>query len=256
MTALGRYDEGAKAYEHLASIAPRDAQVLADYADALGMAQGRKLEGKPYALVKSALEIDPTHRKSLALAGTAAMETKDFPASIGYWQRLAAALPPGSEDEAQVRAIMEEVRMRASSAGQQLPAVAASPAPSPPPKVASAPKNAGTSVTGSVSIAPEVAAKVSQSDTLYVFARAEDGGRIPLAVLRASARQLPMAFLLDDSMSMSPQAKLSQASSVRIEARISRSGNAIPQSGDLVGRSDPVKPGARDVKIVVNQIVP
>jgi cytochrome c-type biogenesis protein CcmH len=107
-----------------------------------------------------------------------------------------------------------------------------------------------------VSVAPEIAAKVSQTDTLYIFARAENGGRIPLAIMRGTARQLPLAFMLDDSMSMSPQAKLSQAASVRIEARISRSGNATPQPGDLVGRSLPVRPGARDVKIVVNEVLP
>ena len=252
MAALKRYDESAKAYEHLASIAPRDPQVLADYADSLGMAQGRKLSGKPYELVKAALAIDPTHRKSLALAGTAAMESKDFAGAMVYWQRLATVVPPGSEDEAQVRSIMEEVRMRAAAAGQALPPVAATASPNA--KVASAP--ASKSVAGSVSVAPEIAAKVSQTDTLYIFARAEDGGRIPLAIMRGTARQLPLAFMLDDSMSMSPQAKLSQAASVRIEARISKSGNATPQPGDLVGRSIAVRPGARDVKIVVSEVLP
>jgi len=252
MAALGRYDESAKAYEHLSTIAPRDPQVLADYADSLGMAQGRRLSGKPYELVKAALAIDPAHRKSLALAGTAAMEAKDFAAALGYWQRLAAAVPPGSEDEAQVRAIIEEVRMRSAAAGTPLPAVAAAPAAAAPPKAASG----GKAVAGSVSVAPEVAAKVSQTDTLYIFARGEDGGRLPLAVLRASARQLPMTFSLDDTMAMSPQMKLSQASSVRVEVRISKSGNATPQPGDLVGRSDLVRPGARDVKVVVNEVLP
>jgi cytochrome c-type biogenesis protein CcmH len=180
------------------------------------------------------------------------MEAKDYSGAMVYWQRLAAAVPPGSEDEAQVRAIIEEVRMRAAAAGQALPAAAATPVPSA--KVATAP--ASKSVAGSVSVAPEIAAKVSQTDTLYIFARAEDGGRVPLAIMRGSARQLPLAFSLDDSMSMSPQAKLSQAASVRIEARISKSGNATPQPGDLVGRSAAVRPGARDVKIVVNEVLP
>ena len=250
MAALARYDEAAKAYEHLARLAPRDAQVLADYADALGMAQGRKLSGKPYELVKAALAIDPQHRKSLALAGTAAMEAKDFTAAQKYWMTLASSLPPGSEDEAQVRAILEEVRMRANAAGQALPPVTVAAAPSKAAPVG------GKTVAGSVTVAAEIAARVSQADTLFVFARAEDGGRVPLAVLRASARQLPMSFTLDDSMAMSPQSKLSQAGSVRIEARITKSGNATPQPGDLVGRSEPVRPGARDVNVVVNQVVP
>jgi cytochrome c-type biogenesis protein CcmH len=253
MAALGRYAEAVTAYEHLVILMPGDPQVLADYADVLGMSQGRKLAGKPYELVKSALEIDPRHTKSLALAGTAAMETQDFAASIQYWQRLAGVVQPGSEDESQVRSIIEEVRMRAAAAGKPLPAAAP-----PAPKVATAPAKAGASkgVAGSITVAPEIAAKVSQSDTLFVFARAEDGSRIPLAVYRTSARELPLAFALDDSMSMTPQARLSQANIVRIEARVTRSGNATPQPGDLFGRSDPVRPGARDVKVVVNQVVP
>jgi len=250
MAALGRFDEAAQAYEHLAKLAPRDPQVLADYADALGMAQGRRLAGKPYEIVKTALAIDPKHRKSLAMAGTAAMDASDFPTALRYWQTLATELPAGSPDEAQVRAIIEEVRSRATAAGQALPVTA----PAAPAAKAFGPS--GKSLAGSVSIAPEIAAKVSNADTLFIFARAEGGARVPLAVIRTSADKLPMTFALDDTMAMSPEAKLSLAQAVRVEARITRSGNATPQSGDLIGRSDVVTPGARDVKVVVNQVVP
>jgi cytochrome c-type biogenesis protein CcmH len=249
MAALGRFPEAADAYAHLAKLTPNDPQVLADYADALGMAQGKRLAGKPYELAKAALAIDPKHRKSLALAGTAAMDAGDFTGAYRYWETLAAELPPGSEDATQVRNILEELRQRAAAIGQALPkgpAVAAAPPPA----------ATGKTVAGSVTIAPEIAAKVSRSDTLFIFARAVGGARIPLAVVRTSAGQLPMAFALDDSMAMSPGANISSAQAVRLEARITKSGNANPQSGDLVGRSDVVKPGARDVKIVVNEVVP
>ena len=115
--------------------------------------------------------------------------------------------------------------------------------------------DANASVTGSVSVAPQVASKVDGSATLFVFARAENGPRMPLAVVRAPARDLPMHFKLDDSQAMSPQFKLSSAEAVRIEARISRSGNATPQAGDLVGSSGIVKPGARGVSIVVDKVL-
>ena len=249
MAALGRYDESAKAYDHLLKLQPNDPQVLADYADALGMAQGRRLAGKPYQLAKAALAIDPTHRKSLALAGTAAMDEGDYGGSLRYWQALAAVVPQDSEDATQVRAIIAEVRTRAEGAGQKLPAVAEAPA-----KPAPAP--AGKTVAGSVTLAPEIAAKVGRTDTLYIVARAEGGGRAPLAVMRTSAAELPLQFALDDTMAMSPQARLSQAEAVRIEARISKSGNAVPQPGDLVGKSAVVKPGARDVKVVLDKVLP
>ena len=248
MAALGRFQEAAEAYEHLAKLVPRNAQVLADYADALGMAQGRTLAGRPYQLVREALAVDPKHRKALALAGTAALDANDFAAAARYWEALAAELPAGSDDAAQVRNLIAEVRLKATAAGQVVP--------SPPKESAKAPASAPRSVSGSVTVAPVVAAKVSVSDTLFIFARAESGPRMPLAVLRGSARQLPMTFALDDTMAMTPARPLSSAGAVRIEARISRSGNATPQSGDLVGTSDVVKPGARNVKIVVDKVLP
>jgi cytochrome c-type biogenesis protein CcmH len=246
MAALGRFKESTDAYEHLLTLVPRDPQLLADYADALGMAQGRTLAGRPYELVKEALAIDPGHRKALALAGTAAMDEGDFATALDHWQALAAQLPAGSDDERQVRAVIGEIRLKAAAAGKILPGE----------RVAKAPAAAPGSVSGSVSVAPKVAALVSNEATLFIFARTEGGARMPLAVLRRSAGELPMTFALDDSMAMTPATKISGAAAVRIEARISRSGNATPQPGDLVGASGVVKPGARDVKIVVDRVLP
>jgi cytochrome c-type biogenesis protein CcmH len=246
MASLGRFDEAVKAYEQLAKIDARNPQVLADYADALAMTQGRKLAGKPYELAKAALAIDPKHPKALALAGTAAMDAGDFRSALAHWEALAADMPAGSEDAAQVAAIIGEVRTRAGMA----PAARASG------PVAVAPATRAASVSGSVAVAPEIAARIAPTDTVFVFARSEGGPRVPLAVLRANAREFPLVFALDDSMAMSPQAKLSDAKTVRIEARVSRSGNATPQPGDLVGRSAIVKPGERDVKVLVNEVLP
>jgi cytochrome c-type biogenesis protein CcmH len=245
--ALGRYDESAKAYEHLMKLAPGDAQVMVDYADVLGMAQGRSLAGRPSEIVKNALMIDPDNRKALALAATAAMDAGNYAESIGYWERLAAVLPPGSDDDKEVREVIGELRSRAGMAPAPATAIAKAPAPALP---------TGKSVSGVVTVAPEVASKIAVTDTLFVFARAEGGPRAPLAVLRGSAKQLPLQFALDDTMAMSPQWSLSHASDVRIEARISKSGNAAPQPGDVVGTSAVVKPGAKDVRIVIDKVLP
>lgn len=251
MGALGRFKEAVEAYAHLEKLSPNDPTVLADYADALGMAQGRSLAGRPYELAKRALAIDPSHRKALALAGTAALDAGDYDNALRYWQALGKQLPPDSEDAGQVRAIVAEVMMKAAAAGQVLGAaprkdVAQAPAPGP----------AAKSVTGSVSAAPAIASRIGQGDTLFIFARAENGPRMPLAILRVPAQQLPATFTLDDSQAMSPATKLSSADAVRIEARVSRSGNATPQPGDLVGTSALVKPGARDVKVVLEKVLP
>ena len=247
MAALGRFPESADAYGHLAKLVPNDAQVLADYADALGMAQGRTLLGRPYELAKEALRIDPKHKKALALAGTAAADSGDFAAAIGHWQILAAELPADSPDRAQVQSILAEMRARAAAGGKTLPAA---------PAVAKAPATAPQSVSGSVSIAPAIAANVTGGETLFIFARSEGGPRVPLAVVRTTTRTLPLEFALDDSQAMSPGVNISSAERVRIEARISKSGNATPQPGDLVGASPVVKPGARGVSVVVDRVLP
>jgi cytochrome c-type biogenesis protein CcmH len=249
MAALGRFKESAQAYARLDQLAPNDATVLADYADALGMAQDGTLAGKPYELAKRALSIDPAHKKALALAGTAALDAGDFDNAVRHWQALGKQLPPDSEDAAQVRAIVGDAMMKGAAAGRVLgtaPETAAAQAPTPFVK----------SVSGSVSVAPPIAARVGKGDTLFIFARAENGPRMPLAILRGSAQQLPTTFTLDDTQAMSPNTKLSSAEAVRIEARVSRSGNAMPQPGDLVGVSEIVKPGARDVKIVLDRVLP
>lgn len=260
LAAMGRYDEAAEAYGHLNELAPNEPSILADYADVLGMAQGRSLAGRPYELVKKALAIDPHHRKALALAGTAAMDAGDYAGALGYWQTLATTSEPGSQDEQDVLALLDELRQKAAAAGKPLPAAGRAAHASPPAQVAKAPSapkaTSAQALTGSVSIAPAMAAKMNPSDTLFVFARAENGPRMPLAVVRTSAASLPLKFSLDDSMAMAPTARLSGASAVRIEARISRSGNALPQSGDLVGSSMVVKPDAHGVNIVIDKVVP
>ena len=259
MMSLGRFAEATEAYAHLAKLAPNDPNVLADYADALGMTQGRSLLGKPRELAEQALAVDPNHPKSLALAGTAAMDAKDWGAAMGYWQRLYAALGPDSPDAPQLRSIMDEVRQKAGPGFAfkdapkvaQAPASAKSPAPSPAPGASPA-----AAISGSVALAPAIAKQVSGNEHLFVFARAEGGPRMPLAIVRLRADALPYQFSLDDSQSMAPGMNISSAQAVRIEARISRSGEAKAQPGDLVGTSEVVKPGARGVKVVVDKVVP
>ncbi|HET6265313.1 MAG TPA: c-type cytochrome biogenesis protein CcmI [Usitatibacter sp.] len=259
--SLGRFKDAAEAYEHLAKLAPDDPDVLADYADMLGMAQGRTLAGKPAELARAALKLDPDHRKALALAGTAALDAGDYAAARAHWQRLAERIPAESPERAQVLAVIDEVQQRAAAAGKPLAPAPVARAPKAPEKLAKAPEKApkaagAASISGSVSLAPGMAGQVNGSETLFIFARAEGGARIPLAVLRKTARELPLQFALDDTLAMTPELNISTAQAVRIEARISKSGDALPRSGDLIGASSVVQPGARDVKIVVDKVVP
>jgi cytochrome c-type biogenesis protein CcmH len=251
--ALGRFAEAADAYAHAVAVVSDDAGLLADYADALAMAQGRRLAGQPAALAQRALAIDPNQRKALALAATAAMEARDLEGALGYWRRLLAQFPESSDDAKQVGAIIAEVE----SAKRDGKAFAAKePRRGEAPAAQSAKPVAGAAIAGRVDISPTLAAKVALSDTVFIFARAVEGSRMPLAVLRIPAKELPKDFTLDDSMGMGSGVKLSSAAAVVVEARISKTGNAMPQPGDLSGSSAPVKPGAAGVKVTIDRVVP
>ena len=250
--AFGRLPEAAQAYDRASALSPRDPQLLADYADTLAMINGRSLEGRPLELVQAALKIDPAHSKALALSGTAAFNRGDFAGAVAIWQKLQATLPPESP---QARSIATSIA-QAQAAAAKVPALPVSAGAKPP--IAAAPvepAGAGT-VEGSVTVAESLKPRVAPGTTLFVFARSVDGARLPLAITRVPAAEFPHRFKLDDSLAMAPQFKLSGQTEVILGARISRSGNATPQSGDLMGTLGPVALGARDVQLVIDGVVP
>lgn len=263
--ALGQFGLAVKAYERAVALQPGDADLLADYADAQAMVQEGDLAGLPTELTQRALKIDPNNLKALALAGTAAMRAGDKPAAIGYWTRMQKLLPPDSDDARQVAAIITEIKTGKSAATSAPPAPAAAPAAG-----ASAPAAAptdGVRLGGQIRLADALRSRLAPGDTLFVFARAKDGPRLPLAVLRVAApTQWPFAFELTDAMAMAPGMNLSSAKAVVIEARVSKSGTAQPQPGDLAGQSAVIeipaaepqgKPRARgDLVITIDKVIP
>jgi cytochrome c-type biogenesis protein CcmH len=266
---LGRFAEASDAYAKLIALVPADAQLLADYADVLAMTQGRNLEGEPEKLIARALAIDPNNVKALALAGSAAYARRDYKGAIARWEQLVRVAPPGSELADSTRATIEEAKARmggvdappaaasgpastgapaAAAAAPPAAATAAAPASAAPARAASA----GASVSGVVEVAAPHAAKIAPTDTLFVFARAVDGPRMPVAIIRAQAKDLPLTFTLDDRSSMMGGGKLSDQPKVIVGARVSKSGSATPQPGDLQGYSGPVAPGASGLRIVLS----
>jgi cytochrome c-type biogenesis protein CcmH len=239
---LERPADAVTAYKRAVALRGDDPALLVDYADALAVASGRKLAGEPMALVNQALKIDPNNLKALALAGSAAFEQKDFAGAVRHWEHLAAAAPPGSDFLSRVEAGIAEAR--------QLGGL-------PPAKVASAPAvaAAGATVAGTVTLAASLRSQAAPDDTVFVYARAAEGPRMPLAIVRKQVKDLPFDFQLDDSSAMSPATKLSAFPRVVITARISKSGNAVPQPGDLAGQTEAVALGARGLKIEISKPV-
>jgi cytochrome c-type biogenesis protein CcmH len=237
---LDRYPEAVSAYANAVKRSPPDAQLLADYADALAMTQSRRLQGEPERIIAQALKVDPKNVKALALAGTVAFEKKDFKGAIGEWRKILEVVPPDSD-------MADSIRDSIADA-EKLSGGTAKARPVPRRAAASAPG----AVSGMVRLAPALAASVAPTDTVFVFARAADGPRMPLAVVRKQVRELPAAFTLDDTMAMAPGMKLSDHPRLVVGARISKSGSPTPQPGDLEGLSAPVKVGDTGVTVVIS----
>ena len=259
LSVLGRYDEAVIAYENAVKFVKDDATLLADYADAIAMAGGESLEGKPMELLQQALSIDPNNQKALWLAGTGMFERGDFTGAIEYWSRLVNLLPPDSEDVGVMRANIAEAESyrKRQLAGEFGPAPTQQPLPETQPATENKTAKATPAhITGRVSLAAGLKDKANAADTLFVYARAVSGPPMPLAIVRAKASELPLEFSLDESMAMMPNMSLANFNQVVVGARISKTGNALPQSGDLQGMTNAVAVGTDGLEIVIDTIVP
>jgi cytochrome c-type biogenesis protein CcmH len=238
--ALNRYQDASIAYSRAVALQPNNAFVLADYADILAMLK-QTLQGEPEKMIQRALQVDPVNLKALSLAGSAAFERKDYQGAISSWQKILGLIPADSPVVSSIKGSIAEARGLAAhpSAGS----VASTAAPS---------KAVDGSVSGTISLDPALKAQVAETDTVFVFARAVEGGRKPpLAVLRKTVKDLPLVFTLDDSMAMVPGLNLSSEAKVIVGARISKSGKIVANSGDLEGLSKPVNNNQKGVVIVI-----
>lgn len=246
-TALNRYQDASAAYARAVALQPNNVSVLADHADMLAMLK-QTLQGEPEKIIRQALKIDPDNLKALSLAGSAAFERKDYSDAIKWWEKILNLLPADSPVVASVSASINEARGLVG-----LPSVAAAPDGN---RAATQSNVAKGSVNGTVRLDPAFKARVADTDTVFIFARAVESGRKPpLAVLRKTVKELPFDFTLDDSMSMVPGLNLSSVANVIVGARISKSGNVISSSKDLEGFSKPVKIGQKDIVITIDSEV-
>lgn len=261
---LGRMADALPAFAKAVEQRGDDARLLADYADALAVQNNRNLEGEPSKLIERALKADPNHPKSLALAGTAAYNRKDYAGAVRHWEKLAEVAPPDSPFRGQLLASIAEARqlggLPATPGGAVAPTapMAAAPAasPAPPAATTAAPAATGNAVLrGTVKLAPALAAQAKPEDTVFVFARPAEGSRMPLAILRKQVKDLPFEFVLDDRLAMTPAARLSLHPKVVVDARVSKSGQAQASPGDLTGRTGVIANEASGLVVEINEVI-
>ena len=240
---MERFPEAAEAYSRAGTLVDQDAALLADYADVLSRSHGGSLQGKPIELVERALRIDPDEPQALLLAGAAASDRQQFAAAATYWARLLAQLEPGSEEARALEAAIAKAReiAAAQAAGDK------------PGKI---PTDGAGAVSGEVTLSGKLVGTVKPDDVLFVFARAEEGPRMPLAAMRATVADLPLRFRFDDSMALGGGRKISDFKTVSVEARIAKAGMAQSSSGDLFGTLKGVKPGSQNLRLLIDQVQP
>ncbi len=234
---LERFQEAADALRKAVALNPGNAELLADLAEALALRNGRTLAGEPTKLLERAFKLDPDSDKVLALSGSAAFERQDYKAAIRHWEALLKR--PGVSGEFAQALGAGIAEARALSTGSKT--VAAKPA--------------SGRVSGTVTLDSALGARAAPEDTVFVYARAAQGPRMPLAIVKVQVKDLPYNFLLDDSMAMMPEMKLSAFDEVIVGARVSKSGSAKPTAGDLEGASAKISPGANGVAVAINQVV-
>lgn len=248
---MARWPEALKAYEKTYELLPTKPSVLSGYAEALAMTSNLVLAGRPIELVNMALRTDPNNQKGLELAGIHAYQNGQFAQAVEFLDRLQRVMPPETAYAQEILTMRNEAQ-RLAQLGGGAPAVAA--------QTASAPEGQGaaaqlSSIAGSVDVAAALKPRVGGQNTVYLIARAGESGP-PLAAARVAMGPFPLRFSLDDSMAMNPANTLSNHKEVVVVARISASGNPIAQPGDLEGRVTGVAVGSKDVKLVIDRVVP
>ena len=235
---LGRNEEAAKAYARAGNFIESDPQLLADYADALATNANGNFSGKPLSLINQALKLDPNNLMALWLSGTAAFSVGNYRSAVQTWEKLAAQLPPDSEDRKAIDGSIAEARSKGGL-------------------IAKAPtanmSTSGKVIRGQIDLSNDLKSKVSSGDTVLVIAR-QVGGRMPVAVLKTPATQFPMSFVLNDSLAMNPSNPLSKLKEVSVEVRISKTGMAKPEPGDLISAVKTIQVGTENVRLMVDQV--
>jgi len=238
---LGRFPEAAEAYSHGTALVETDPALLADYAEVLVQINGGRFGGKADELIQKALKIDANEPQALFLAGAAASDRKDFSAVANYWSRLLQQLEPGSEEAKSLQAAVGKAReIVAQSGGKPAPKVLAN----------------TEAISGEVTLSGKIAAQAKPDDLLFIFARSDEGSRMPLAVIRTQVAQLPLKFRLDDALALPGGQKISSFKTVTIEARVAKAGKAQSSSGDLFVTIKNVKVGSKNIKLVIDQVQP
>ena len=224
---LEDYPKAVDAFANAYRLIGDQAEVMLLYADTIAYANDKNLAGKPTELVFKALALEPDNMTALWLGGMAKAQQGDTVTAKKLWKKLEALLPQGSDSQQEIQGLLAKIESESHQAAAQPEATQQADVP-------------GVAIEVQVSLAPELQKSASPGDIVFVYAQALSGPKMPLAIVRKQVSDLPLTVSLNDTMAMMPNMKLSNFPSVKLLARISKSGNAMSQPGDLIGVIDQV----------------
>lgn len=251
--ALENFDAALKAYDSALKLSADDDLKL-ERIEIIAMQRQGQFEGEPWNVIREVLQRDPQHFGALLTAGSASYAEGKFADALRYWEQARKPLDANNPDLEGLENAIAAVRDRLGMP----PAKSSLTASSTPSSTSSSTSVAtsGLNVTGQVNLSASLKSKASPNDVVFIYATPANGDRMPLAIFKTTVSQLPLNFTLDDSTAMTPDRKLSAAGEVMVKVRVSKSGNAMPQSGDLSGSLGPVKVGAKGLKLEIKDQIP
>ena len=245
---LENFDASIKAYDAALKLSADDDLQL-ERIEVMAMQRQGNFDGEPWRVIRDILQKDPQHYGALLTAGSASYAERKYADALKYWEQARKPLEANHPDLPGLENAIATVRETMG-----LPAKAASIGSS---TSSGSAASSTLNVSGQISLSAALKAKASPNDAVFVYATPANGDRMPLAIMKTTVSQLPLNFTLDDSTAMTPDRKLSTAGEVFIKVRVSKSGNAMPQSGDLTGGSEgPVKVGSKGLKIEIKDQMP
>ncbi|RUL66249.1 hypothetical protein EKH79_06100 [Dyella dinghuensis] len=240
-TEMQQPDQARDAYDHVLQLTPNDTNAMVGWAEADAASRtDHRIEGRARDLLLQAVKLAPDNQRGLWLLGISDFQQGQYADAAATWRILQPQLQPGSTVAQAVaqQIAMADARVSGKSDPTEHPANTQEPA-----------------LQVNVSLAPSLKNKLKAGDTLFVYAKAENGPPMPLAVARLDASKLPTTVTLTDAMSMVPAMKLSSTPNVFVGARISHSGQAIAQAGDLEGDAGVVAvDSTTPINIVIDKV--
>ncbi len=215
---LKRYQSAAESFSRASRLQPDNAAVLLQYADALAAANEGRLTGQPKQLIDRALQLEPENQTALWLSGLAGVEAGQLQQALTDWQKLATLVDKQSESYSKLTGLIQALQEKTRQPGSRQTAAK---------KI---------SIDVRVDLAESLRNQVRPDDTVFIYARAVNGPKMPLAIVRKQVKELPVSITLDESMAMMPTMTLSSVDQVEVIARVSKNGSAMPQTGDFIGK--------------------